>query len=850
MNYIVIEGNIGVKIPLDDSVVIPLTKTATDLNNIAGRKGTYSKTILLKGTKETNKILGHLYDVNIVESTFNREVKISASVIQDDIPVIEGYIKLLKINKSSESFNSLDQTITWEVVIYDEVSTFFQKLDGNLNDFDYNNDDNSHLFTYNNIIFSQTNDADTEGYIYLFPRAIQDPEQRYGVNFGSGQQEGTMIYSMAQFAPSLYAKVYFDKIIEQAGYTYEWDGMESRGVEFSKLIVPCTNTELLDPDVGWFPDTITNTNTSNGGYPDVKPLIQYGWRVNLNAFIPDYSQRDFIKGIFTMFNLYITFDNDNPTHIIIKSRDSYYRNGDVKDFTKKILKNKPINIEFLSDKTKKTQKFTFTKGDDLVNKTYQELTDDVAGSRAINFTNQHQQGVETITCPFTPSQNTRIPLSYNTSTNQYVDYFYPSHPSHYFGEGRKGIRMLYHTGVHTLANTSSGTFSIYIFNIAIDPSTFYDLFALLAVSPVPQVRIFTNNTTPAFGYALASSQTSLRNIEGKFDYNFGQSMFYPYEGYNKIENNTYNNLYDVHYSNQMNQIINGKIMTAYFNLSALDFYNLKPSDRLWINDSYWNFKDITDYNANVNKPTKITLISADPLLNNAATPTTLGNIVRDGLRMANDANVINRTNEAIKYNSMDGTPTNVSMLGFGNKFNSSSANVMVVGNNNNLEKATNSIVIGSNQIVEGEGQLVVEHLTITESVKFFDKRSYDVTLTKKTYEELSEKPYLITPETLGVGIDEAYIIDSIRLEVDSNVLLGDGYTLDVYQETNKLANLYFNRIDGRILSIPNVKFVSEKLSKDYILLNEDLVISSTDNISGYIGDVIKLKLNYTIFKLN
>ncbi|NBS75630.1 MAG: hypothetical protein EBS66_19405, partial [Betaproteobacteria bacterium] len=70
----------------------------------------------------------------------------------------------------------------------------------------------------------------------------------------------------------------------------------------------------------------------------------------MNSFIPDkIKQSDFIKSIFTMYNLYATPDTNNPNNLILISRDEYYDSGKAVDWTNKLMKDKEQSIVFIPE---------------------------------------------------------------------------------------------------------------------------------------------------------------------------------------------------------------------------------------------------------------------------------------------------------------------------------------------------------------------------------------------------------------------------------------------------------------------------------------------------------------------
>ena len=72
-----------------EGTAFPLNFQVGDIRDVSQRKGNFSKTITLTGSKNNNNLLNHYYDVNIVEGTFNINALTTCAVIQDGIPIME-----------------------------------------------------------------------------------------------------------------------------------------------------------------------------------------------------------------------------------------------------------------------------------------------------------------------------------------------------------------------------------------------------------------------------------------------------------------------------------------------------------------------------------------------------------------------------------------------------------------------------------------------------------------------------------------------------------------------------------------------------------------------------------------
>ena len=78
----------------------PLNFSVGDIRDLTKRTGTFSKTITLVGSKNNHILLGHHYDVNIQEGTFNINTITKCTVLQNDIPIMEdALLQLVNVRK-------------------------------------------------------------------------------------------------------------------------------------------------------------------------------------------------------------------------------------------------------------------------------------------------------------------------------------------------------------------------------------------------------------------------------------------------------------------------------------------------------------------------------------------------------------------------------------------------------------------------------------------------------------------------------------------------------------------------------------------------------------------------------
>jgi len=233
-----------VKIVLDTGVLdvspntnFPITFSVAEIRDLSLRKGTFSKSITLEGTKNNHELLGHYYDVNIESGTFNINTLTHCQVIQEGVPILEDVLlQLVSVNKIQNS-SSYEEDVTYTVLIKDTKAEFFSAINNkNLTDLDFS--DLNHQFDAQVIVDSFANDV-TTGYKYFLP-------QCFDVNN----------YQINEFKPAIFAKVYFDRIFAVAGFSYEWADLEA--AKFDKLLIPY-NGDVNNQDYSDYLVEATNT---------------------------------------------------------------------------------------------------------------------------------------------------------------------------------------------------------------------------------------------------------------------------------------------------------------------------------------------------------------------------------------------------------------------------------------------------------------------------------------------------------------------------------------------------------------------------------------------------------------
>ena len=194
----------------------PLNFQVGDIRDISSRKGNFSKTITLVGSKNNNDLLNHYYDVNIIAGTFDINAVTTCSVIQDGIPVMEDASLQLTAVKKVQVTDAYEEHVEYEVLVKESKADFFTAINNlELTDIDFS--DLNHTYDAFNVVNRFTN-TEVDGFKYFLP--------------GSGD----VFYTTQEFKPAIFAKTYFDRIFSDSGFQYNWASLSA--TKFDKLVIP------------------------------------------------------------------------------------------------------------------------------------------------------------------------------------------------------------------------------------------------------------------------------------------------------------------------------------------------------------------------------------------------------------------------------------------------------------------------------------------------------------------------------------------------------------------------------------------------------------------------------------
>ena len=363
-----------------------------------------------------------------------------------------------------------------------------------------------------------------------------------------------------------------------------------------------------------------------------------GGTLQVNNYVPKkIKQSDFVKSIFTMYNLYTEIDPDNPNKLILSHRDDYYDSGQEKDWTLKLAKDREQDLKFLPEITSKRLILTYKEDKDQPNVSYFDATNEIYGQVEYIFENEYVKNIDKKEILFSPT-----PMG-KTVFDAVVPLIAGAAP-------KTNIRILFDGGLFPC-----NPFNIYD----------YGTTGQIGLTQYPSIIHFDNPNVPTF------------------DLNFGVCDYYFYQQ-NVLTNN---NLFNLYWRRTIGQIDTGKMLTAEFDLRETDIATLKLNDKIRIDNSWWNINKVIDYDCNNRKLTKVELLSVDSEIDFAnfitgkpifPTPSEVGNITTP---------IIESNNE---NNNVISTGTTAVVFGHGNVIQQGFQGV-VVGNNKSVSSGDSGI---------------------------------------------------------------------------------------------------------------------------------------------------------------
>ncbi len=418
-----------------------------------------------------------------------------------------------------------------------------------------------------------------------------------------------------------------------------------------------------------------------------------GSTIDMSSSIPaKVKQRDFIKSLVNMFNLYIQPNPDDEKDLIIEPRDDFYNNNII-DWSSKIDKSKDIEFLPMGALNSKEYLYTYKQDNDYYNDLYYNTWDEVYGQADFIINNDFLKA----------EHKTEIIFSPTPSVGQsWYDRVIPTIIKFDDKDGvqrtEANIRILQWGGMKDtdqqwLHSDSSGV----TFKTQYPYSGMYD-------DPY--------SPTEDIGFNLTNE-------------------IYWANVFNNVITFSNNNLYNKYYKKFIEEITdtNSKIVNGYFYLTPSDIANLSFRKQYYFEGQYFRLNKVENYNP-INPITKCeflkikeaTVFSASTqtshggrqTLGGKRTPTfgqgngtsTNGNSIGNrGISATGSGNYVSGSVQGVNItgsnNSIFSGARNVIIQGDGNTVKSGLKNVQLINSNN--QTVTESNVMYINDEIQGSG---------------------------------------------------------------------------------------------------------------------------------------------------
>lgn len=434
------------------------------------------------------------------------------------------------------------------------------------------------------------------------------------------------------------------------------------------------------------PGSVFKVTYANEGIVETDP-------VDMNRTLPEgVTQRDYVKSIFSMFNLMVLDDAESPNTLIIEPRDDFYRkNGDFVDWSKK-LDRSSYTLSPLSELTNKTYLYAYKEDSDYYNNLYQTNYAKTFGSLKFEIDNDFLSDVNTVDNIFSPTPNAK-----DSSTSLSMPHFLTYDNSGVPKTKKTNIRLLFYSGLKTGSFTFKATTE--------SPS-------LSALTSFPYVGMQNDPDNPTADLCFDSPNVVY----------YEQDTWTDATLYNTFHKNTFEELSSV----------NSKLLTGYFDLTPYDIAKFDFRDKVLVDGIYWRINKIENYSPIDNRLTKVELFSPiDPFLfvpnqrtllygyNQNLSSLTHSQIVIGGgsgpsyspdtTASEVNGNLSNSVNSSSQgSNNLIGANNSISIIGDLNQVGDNVNGGLVIGSGNTISSnLSNVIILGSNDTVVTESNVVV-----------------------------------------------------------------------------------------------------------------------------------------------
>jgi hypothetical protein len=428
----------------------------------------------------------------------------------------------------------------------------------------------------------------TAGQRIAFPNEVTDPSNQYNTgtsvftNIFSGQKYDSVFisdFTITGLATNNDYAVYYDLVIDgnkyftkfsyfSTGASTTYSGLVQLIWEDYKLNAGQTLEIQLNGIYEFLPivnqyvpvystsPTYTQNSGSTFGNALKNTRAGYGENIDFTGFFSDETkQRDFLKWLFTMFNLYVEADPDNLKQLTILPREEFYTTT-TRDWTAKRDLSQSLDLIPMGELEANRYRFTYTEGEDIGNKEYKLDYDRIYGDRIINIENDFMKDEKKIEIGFAPT----LMYTYGDKTLPFMD-----------------------NGVNNKEKNSTGKLRLlqYKYKSCNTYTVYYG-------SATPTTPTSTTKTIYPYMGHLDDPTASTTDI------NFGMPRRVNLPAGTAYTNS---NLYNVYWSKYIGEITNknSKIVRGAFYLNPVDMEQLSFRDLYYFDNNYFRLNKVEDY---------------------------------------------------------------------------------------------------------------------------------------------------------------------------------------------------------------------------------------------------------------
>ena len=558
-----------------------------------------------------------------------------------------------------------------------------------------------------------------------------------------------------------------------------------------------------------------------------------------NALFPKDKQIDFLRSIFSRYNLIIESDQSVPNQLNIEPFQDYLDVGISKDWTDKLDVSKSVVIEPTNRFRKAELKLEDKEDKDRVNEYWQGTKSEIYNSFNYPFYGDFGTGELTIPSIFSSFAPTRVWeskmfIAQHFEFNEGVAEPVTTKPKLFYYSGLKNLPP---TSNYKLMNEPAGTYS--------------------------------NRISYPFCHHYSMAGDMVTSTDSDIRFKSGDVM-----RLNEIvETQTTKDVYNGYWKKSLNNIYNkdARVQTAYFYLNSQDVADFKYNDKIFVKDSYWLINKISNYAIGVDVSTKVELIKVIDTLDDSVCNLTYSS-----------AN-LNGTTNWVDSSGASASPTS---------FCCEAEGLTMVGNyclwNLNQENTTtdppviyneeSEVVVGGNSagIISGNSATELQINGIVKKIGEGDPKEGDVLSWNDSLkrvgwvEPIAQPPLGVTTTNIYIKSDQFKTWSSSSIQTYSRDLLGSvqpssyasrtkvyastfipsGYKVtafNVHSSQNRSIQAYTSRVidDGTTLrgsgSANTLQIITAWTAVDgqYFTITYEIG-ASTDEIYGATIDIIKI----------